>query len=74
MKLALIAMAAGLAISIGTANAAGTQQEQDACSKDAVKFCRPFLNQGDLSVLSCLQQNRPRLNRACKVVLLKNGV
>lgn len=74
MKLALIVMAVGFTISIGSANAAGTQQEQAACSRDAVKFCRPFLSQGDLSVLSCLQQNRPRLNRSCKAVLLKNGV
>jgi hypothetical protein len=74
MKLTLTAIVAGFAISIGAANAAGTQQEQAACSRDAVKFCRPFLSQGDLSVLSCLQQNRPRLSKACKAVLLKNGV
>lgn len=74
MKLALIAMAAASTLSIGAANAAGTSQEQAACSRDAVRFCRPFLNQGDLSVLSCLQQNRPRLTRTCKAVLLSNGV
>jgi hypothetical protein len=74
MKLALTAIVAGFAMSIGAANAAGTQQEQAACSRDAVKFCRPFLSQGDLTVLSCLQQNRPRLSKACKGVLLKNGV
>ncbi|QDM24697.1 hypothetical protein FIU28_25870 [Tardiphaga sp. vice154] len=56
------------------ANAAGTKQEKDACSKDAVRFCRPLLNQGDLTVLGCLQQNRLKLRAACKAVLQNNGV
>lgn len=54
--------------------ASATKQEQDACSKDAVKFCRPLLNQGDLTVLGCLQQNRMKLRAVCKAVLQKNGV
>ena len=58
----------------GPAYAAGTKQEQDACSKDAVRFCRPLLSQGDLTVLGCLQQNRLKLRAACKAVLQNNGV
>lgn len=74
MKSSMIAIAVASLLGTGTAMAAGTKQEQDACSKDAVRFCRPLLSQGDLAVLSCLQQNRPKLKRVCQAVLTNNGV
>ncbi len=54
-------------------SAASAQQEHDACTRDASRFCRPYLNQGDQAVLACLQQNRSRLSRACAKVLADNG-
>ncbi len=67
-------MMAAILVNGGPAYAAGTKQEQDACSRDAVRFCRPLLNQGDISVLGCLQQNRIKLRSACKAVLQSHGV
>jgi hypothetical protein len=48
-------------------------QGQDACARDASRFCRAHLNEGDMVVLSCLQQNRPRLTKACQATLASHG-
>ena len=74
MKLRIIVIATLCFAMPGMAEAAGTQKEQDACAKDAERYCRPLLSQGDLAVLGCLQQNRQRLKNACQAVLRNNGV
>jgi len=51
----------------------GTPEEQKACAHDVQKFCRPLMDQNDLIVLSCLQQNRPKLTQACNLVLVNHG-
>jgi hypothetical protein len=51
----------------------GTPEEQKACSRDVQRFCRPVIDQGDLVILSCLQQNRPKLTSACNHVLVSHG-
>jgi hypothetical protein len=51
----------------------GTPEEQKACSRDVQRFCRPVIDQGDLVILSCLQQNRPKLTAACNQVLVSHG-
>ena len=51
----------------------GTPEEQKACAHDVQKFCRSIMDQPDLVVLSCLQQNRPKLTKACDLVLKNNG-
>jgi hypothetical protein len=51
----------------------GTDQEQKACAKDVTKFCRPLMDQGDLVILSCLQQNRPKISPDCNKVLVSHG-
>ena len=51
----------------------GTPEEQKACSRDVQRFCRPVIDQGDLIILSCLQQNRPKLTAACNQVLVSHG-
>jgi hypothetical protein len=51
----------------------GTDAEQKACSRDAQKHCRAVLDQGDLVVLSCLQQNRSKISPACDAVLKSHG-
>ena len=55
------------------ASAASAQQGQDACARDAQRFCRAHLNEGDQVVLACLKQNRARLSRACQEVLTRHG-
>lgn len=51
----------------------GTAQEQAACSRDVQKFCRKIMDQGDLVILSCLQQNRPKISKPCNAVLVSHG-
>jgi hypothetical protein len=51
----------------------GTPQEQAACSRDVQRFCRPVIDQGDFTVLACLQQHRPKLTKACDQVLRNHG-
>ena len=46
---------------------------QDTCGRDAQRFCRAHLNDGDQVVLSCLQQNRAKLTKACQQTLAANG-
>lgn len=52
---------------------AQTAHEHDACARDVTRFCRAHMNEGDQVVLSCLQQNRQRLSRACEKVLAEHG-
>jgi len=63
-------------LSVSTAAVAqerGTAEEQKACNRDVQRFCRPVIDQGDLIVLSCLQQNRPKISKACDKVLKDHG-
>ena len=65
-----------LSLSLSTAASAqsmGTPQEQAACSRDAQRFCRNVISQGDMAVLACFQQNRPKISRACDAVLRSHG-
>ena len=51
----------------------GTEAEQKACAPDVKKFCTKVIDQGDLVILSCLQQNRPNISPACNQVLVSHG-
>jgi len=51
----------------------GTPEEQAACSRDVQRYCRPVIDQGDFTILACLQQNRPKLTKACELVLKDHG-
>jgi hypothetical protein len=67
-----------LSISVSTGALAqqqrsGTPEEQAACSRDVQRYCRPVIDQGDFTVLACLQQNRPKLSKACDQVLKNHG-
>ena len=56
------------------ASAASAQQQgQDACARDASRFCRAHLNDGDQVVLACLKQNRARLSKGCQALLTSHG-
>ncbi|MBR1123301.1 hypothetical protein JQ628_17375 [Bradyrhizobium lablabi] len=65
-----------LAISFVLMAASASAQQrpgQDACGRDASRFCRAYLDQGDQVVLACLQQNRGRLSKACQATLAAHG-
>lgn len=51
----------------------GTPEEQKACAHDVQKYCRAVMNESDLTVLNCLQQNRAKLTKACDQVLTNHG-
>ena len=51
----------------------GTAEEQKACSRDVQRFCRPVIDQGDFTILACLQQNRAKITPACDQVLKNHG-
>lgn len=51
----------------------GTPQEQNACTRDAQRFCRKDLG-NDGAVQACLQQHRARLSASCKKVLESHGM
>ena len=63
----VLAFASGGAIAEPTRS--GTPEEQKACARDVERFCRPLMDQGDFTILACLQQNRPKLTGACNQVL-----
>jgi hypothetical protein len=66
-----------LSVSVSTVAIAqqrsGTPAEQKACARDVQRFCRPLMDQGDFTILACLQQNRPKLTAACNQVLTSHG-
>ena len=51
----------------------GTPEEQAACSRDVQRHCRPVIDQGDFTILACLQQYRAKLSKACEQVLRNHG-
>ncbi len=55
------------------ASAAFAQQGHDACARDVSRFCRAYMNQGDMAVLACLKQHRNRISRGCDAVLASHG-
>ena len=51
----------------------GSEQEQQACTRDVQRYCRKVMDQGDFTVLACLKENRPKLSSACRDVLVSHG-
>ena len=51
----------------------GTPQEQQACTRDAQRFCRKLLGD-DNAVQQCLQQHRARLSASCRKVFQSRGM
>jgi len=58
---------------IASSSLAQTVHEHDACARDVTRFCRAHISEGDQVVLSCLQQHRQHLSRACEKVLAEHG-
>ena len=50
----------------------GTPQEQQACTRDASRFCRKELG-NDAAVQQCLRQHRQKLSSACQKVFQSHG-
>jgi len=59
--------------STGALARSGTDQEQEACTRDVQRFCRKLMDQGDFTILACLKENRRKLSPACRSVLVSHG-
>jgi Cysteine rich repeat len=58
-----------------TIEQSGTAQENAACRRDTRRLCRHIkAGEGNGAFLSCLQQHRAKLSKACKEVLESHGV
>ena len=71
LMLAAIALLIGASSSLAQGHM-GTPQEQQACTRDAQRFCRKQLGD-DSAVQQCLQQNRTKLTSDCRQVLTNHG-
>jgi hypothetical protein len=73
LAILLLSLSAPAGVMAQQEQRAGTPEEQKACAHDVQKFCRTLMDQSDLVVLSCLQQNRAKLTKACDQVLTNHG-
>ena len=73
MVLSLLSITATSAAFAAEGQHSGTDEEQKACARDVTKFCRPLMDQGDLVILGCLKDNRPKISKACNDVLVSHG-
>jgi hypothetical protein len=73
LTLAITLLLAQVSAAVAQSGHMGTQQEQNACSRDASRFCRKQLGD-DSAVQQCLQQNRTKLSAACKKVFQSHGM
>jgi Spy/CpxP family protein refolding chaperone len=70
LALSLLSLAASTSAFAQQAPArSGTAEEQEACTRDVQKFCRPVIDQGDFTILACLKENRAKISQACDQVL-----
>ena len=69
--LALILLS--VSVSTGALAHSGSEQEEQACTRDVQRFCRKLMDEGDLTILACLKENRSRLSSACRDVLATHG-
>jgi len=70
--LAVIAFLIGASSSLAQGHM-GTSQEQQACARDAQRFCRKQLG-NDGAVQQCLQLNRTNLSKSCQKVFQSHGM
>jgi hypothetical protein len=71
--LALVLLSVSISTGALAQQRSGTAEEQAACSRDVQRYCRPVIDQGDFTILACLQQHRPKLTKACDMVLKNHG-
>ncbi len=50
----------------------GTPEEQNACRRDVVRYCKN-VPQDEMLVLNCLRRERQRIGQGCRHVLESHG-
>ena len=59
-----------LMVSVASAQ---SSRPDPGCARDVSRHCRAVMNDGDMAILACLKQNRPRLSKTCEKVLIDHG-
>ncbi|MCA6117689.1 hypothetical protein J6524_22855 [Bradyrhizobium sp. WSM 1738] len=73
LALTLLSITVSSNVAFAQQQRSGTPEEQKACTRDVQKLCRPVIDQGDLTILACLKENRSKISAACDQVLKNNG-
>ncbi|NOJ45584.1 cysteine rich repeat-containing protein [Bradyrhizobium archetypum] len=73
LALTLLSISVSSTVAFAQQQRSGTPEEQKACTRDVQKFCRPVIDQGDLTILACLKEHRSKISNACDQVLKNNG-
>ena len=72
-KAGLCGLLAALAVTGATVSPGRAQDarpdQQHACARDVSRHCRKQMNDGDMVIFQCLQQNRDKLSPACRKVV-----
>jgi hypothetical protein len=69
----VLPLMAMVCIVLTCAASAQSGRPDPGCGRDAARYCRAVINNGDDAVLACLKHNRARLSRVCAKVLTDNG-
>jgi len=72
LTILLVSGSMALAQSQGRAKASGGADEQNACYRDANRYCADAIPD-QFKVLACLKEHRSRLSKGCQQVLVNNG-
>jgi hypothetical protein len=73
IRLAFAIMLLVSSVPLASAQHMGSPREQQACTRDAQRFCRKDLG-NDNAVQGCLEQHRSRLSRSCRSVFESHGM
>lgn len=73
-KVLLLALLASSVVTQAFAQDNTRASQERACGRDVTRYCKAVMDSGDMVILSCLQQNRTKISKACQKVLTDNGV
>ena len=57
----------------GDPERSGSAEDQAACRPAVRTHCSKLVGEGDLVILACLKEHRPKIGKACNDVLERNG-
>jgi hypothetical protein len=69
----ILAILATMAPTFGQAQEDVRQRGDRACKSDVNRLCKAALQQGDMGILACMQQNAKKLSRPCSSFLKEIG-
>lgn len=73
MQRSILVLAITFVMSAAAHAASGTPKDQRACKQSVKQYCASTIQAGDMAVLACLQQNRSRISKPCRQVLVSYG-